>query len=1089
MVDIHDDLGLEMQGDYQNAMDSFDETLSKYNKFRQEKKAGVTPQPGAAAPQEGAKPAPKELPENPTFWDKAEHYVWDDGVKQVIGGGIDAIKEVNDTIQDIYDWGTQNIDMLKGLGGANLDIADAMLPNIAESDGTGGQLIRGAAQFLTAFIPATGALKALGLGNKLVQAMAAGAAVDFSAFDPLQSRLSNWAKEAGISTQLTDYLAADANDTALEGRFKNAVEGIGIGALTEGIFKAARVMKGVTKSKEVVTKTGAEVAAEKAAQQKTLMEAKAELQVVREVPKDFMVAQKHNFGFTKDAEGAAKLAKVRDEFLAGKSMDKLDYIGEHMKHVETPEEAINVMKLLSDGLMDSDKAPRNLKLVQESAAVMGMNLDEATRIAMDTGTSMRSMDARILAARELSAKLSLKVDEIAKKINGGLSTDADLVRLDSLMESLATVSHAKDTAIREWGRAGRAQRIKVNGEGLARMTRGELEELSAQLKQNSGSFAKRWSMLTDEYQRNALVRKGLANHSGWDVPFHVWVNSILSGPATHVNNIAMNIAFHVTDLGETAIAATKNMLSGGGEVTWAEFGTRVGSIFTSFFDGLKVAKTALKDGESALRGKTKFDYTPLSGATIGKDGLMGKFTDGLIKLTGIPSKMLVGADEFFRFMAQRGEINAQALRYARKKGLSKGDVFKEFVEKFENNKSMDRLTREERVIKQAVAQKGDYLTFTEQLGPTGQALLNTIKKTPGLRYAIPFVTTPMNLMKNVGRRTPGLAKYMREVADDLAAGGARAEMAKARMNMGQLFIGVGGVLAANGYLTGGADKSNRDRNYLIDRQPYSIKIGDKWVAFNKADPFGAFLGVCADMTELAPQMSDADFGELMGAAVTMISRNILSKTYLKGLTDALMAASDPQRYGESWIQNAASSFVPYSSLMNQLNRGLLDNDIREVDGLITTIQKKMPWVSQGLPPKRHAVTGAPITYGEGGLGGLNPYYARTESQDPVLQEMYRIGFTPGDMPKSLLIGGKRGPLSLKDYDQLQQMVTQYRNGAGRTMHEQMAYIIQTPGYQRADNDEKKDILDRVKTQYRRAGKRLFQRTRPDIVEQIKNLRG
>ena len=64
--------------------------------------------------------------------------------------------------------------------------------------------------------------------------MTIGAIADFVAFKEHEDRLSNLIKEWPIlGNPITQYLAADKSDNWLEGRFKNALEGAGIGALAE----------------------------------------------------------------------------------------------------------------------------------------------------------------------------------------------------------------------------------------------------------------------------------------------------------------------------------------------------------------------------------------------------------------------------------------------------------------------------------------------------------------------------------------------------------------------------------------------------------------------------------------------------------------------------------------------------------------------------------------------------------------------------------------------------------------------------------------------------------------------------------------
>jgi ethanolamine utilization protein EutQ (cupin superfamily) len=78
--------------------------------------------------------------------------------------------------------------------------------------------------------------------------MLAGAVTDFAAFDPHEERLSNMLKNIGegdtvFNNAITEYLAMDETDSAIEGRLKQAIEGLGIGAVSDGLFAAAKWLR------------------------------------------------------------------------------------------------------------------------------------------------------------------------------------------------------------------------------------------------------------------------------------------------------------------------------------------------------------------------------------------------------------------------------------------------------------------------------------------------------------------------------------------------------------------------------------------------------------------------------------------------------------------------------------------------------------------------------------------------------------------------------------------------------------------------------------------------------------------------------
>lgn len=136
---------------------------------------------------------------------------------------------------------------------------------------TTGQIISTTAQVLPEFLLLTKALRvaegatflesmqAGKLGSRFptlarylkwgLEGSAAGAITDFTAFDPKQPRLANILVEQfpSLSAIIPEYLMSDPSDSALEGRFKNSIEGflmgLPLGMAAGGIFEALKVSK------------------------------------------------------------------------------------------------------------------------------------------------------------------------------------------------------------------------------------------------------------------------------------------------------------------------------------------------------------------------------------------------------------------------------------------------------------------------------------------------------------------------------------------------------------------------------------------------------------------------------------------------------------------------------------------------------------------------------------------------------------------------------------------------------------------------------------------------------------------------------
>jgi hypothetical protein len=156
---------------------------------------------------------------------------------QVLGGARDAFVEVMQTVNSLGDW-------MRARGIGPQWEAQIQIPEVRQAEGFDEQAVRSISQFLTAFVPGAKLVKGLGVARQITQSMLAGALTDFAAFDPDAPRLSDLLNNlpAPLKNPLTQFLAHDPDDPEAMSRLKNALEGLGLGALTDALLLAARTM-------------------------------------------------------------------------------------------------------------------------------------------------------------------------------------------------------------------------------------------------------------------------------------------------------------------------------------------------------------------------------------------------------------------------------------------------------------------------------------------------------------------------------------------------------------------------------------------------------------------------------------------------------------------------------------------------------------------------------------------------------------------------------------------------------------------------------------------------------------------------------
>ncbi|UNK77879.1 hypothetical protein MNQ96_09755 [Sphingopyxis granuli] len=192
-----------------------------------------------------------------------------------------------------------------------------------------------------------------------------------------------------------------------------------------------------------------------------------------------------------------------------------------------------------------------------------------------------------------------------------------------------------------------------------------------------------------------------------------------------------------------------------------------------------------------------------------------------------------------------------------------------------------------------------------------------------------------------------------------------------------------------------------------------------------------------------------------GAALWLasVAANLGSRTWLTGMTDALDALLEPERYSGSFISKLiGSATVPTGSA--QLAR-TLDPTMRETPDIGSYMQSRMPGKSDDLFPKRD-VWGQPIV-GEGGVGPdiVSPIWTSTDRRDPITAEALRVGATVSPPSK--------GDMTPKQFDRLQPVV-------GNLARRWIGELIASPEYRAMDRDSQADEIGDLMSKARKAAK-------------------
>lgn len=1053
-------------------------------------------------------------------------------VPAIASGAMKAVSNVAESLDELWDWAGENWEPLNELHSElkNVPLSDEsqyQLPQIKLDTNT-GKIVETGTQFLTVFLPMTQGLKAVGMGGKLTQ-IAAGATADYAAFAPNSGRLADAVQSLApeLKIPVVSYLTTNETDTDFEARMKNVVDGaLGgavVGSLGDVFMKSIKALKGT------VTPEMASEMLDQAASRRTLAESVADHNARAEAGRTVAGTFEQGRFFTQTPDEVAD--DIGKRLLAGEDFTKVaDQI--NFDYLENGDQLRNIVNSLSE------KMPELLKrggfnlshnwddVIKEAKKDLEMNGFDLSAKMQKTTDAVKNLDTHVFVMKELHAASSKRLDDLANTIMTSGGSPEDLVRFKRQMLIQGEIQSMVKGTSSAIGRALNAHKMVHAGTMVPK------ELLDMSLNASGGSelvrdIAKRFSAITDPAAKTKFIAEASKATTLDKVQFY-WINSLLSSPTTWVINATSNLGVVANTVLESTVAATRNAVKGEGDITFGAVGDQLAGMWHGLTDAVKISAEAMRamgrfatNGDTAALKETlgnpenvgtawqslvkqtsaidptqasKFDYDLDPQNAKNMSGFIGKATQLLNGVIGTPGRVLLATDELFKTIHYRGYMHMQASITGRKEGL-KGAELQEYITNYLTNP----LTKDH---KEAL-NFAKYGTFQNDLGKAGRGLQTIVREVPLTRFVMPFVRTPTNIIKYAIHHSPfmaypGFRKLSTQMSEDIAAGGVRKELAEAKVATGSMLFAVAGLMAANGILTGGADKEYKDGTAaLIGKQEYSIKIGDRQYSFSRLDPFGMFFGVTADMYELASKMDEREWSETAGGLILAFSNNLANKTYLKGLidfSDAILKSNGSASKTEKWLTSFATSFIP--NFMNQTNRIHIDNQLKEVSSFMDAVKARVYGLSQEVAPRRDPITGEIKTTSDGLLGGYLPIYNQEVKDDPLLHELYTIGYKPTALPDTLISKSREGKADIKlsgaEKDRLHVLYTQEARIGGRNLQEFLREMIQSPGYQRLPDtgpeqygtDSKVKRVQEVVTRFRNVGKKMLIRESASVNSKI-----
>lgn len=546
------------------------------------------------------------------------------------------------------------------------------------------------------------------------------------------------------------------------------------------------------------------------------------------------------------------------------------------------------------------------------------------------------------------------------------------------------------------------------------------------------------------------------------------INALLSGPGTQEVNIVSNMVNGLLIPIEQALGGIAT-----GNSRMVIHSTRqmqgyVAGLFDSVSTALKAGwwNDAILD---PFNGKLEADVDSKA-TTLGG------------KVVTLPSRALMTMDEFFKQSQYRGAIFADASHLARDKGL-KGEARTAFIKQY----IKDSYTETGAATRGLPLMQARRSTFTEPLEP---GILTDLQrnaiKYPLVRFFIPFIRTPVNILSQTFQHFPVIGLASKRLKADLNAGGVRASQAIGRQIVGTALVGSAGYLAASGYITGAGPSDPRIRAvWLKNNQPYSFKIPQEdgsieWVSFARLEPLSNVFSIAADAVEIMnDEFNEAESTMLIQALTIAVMENTVNKTFTQGIHDAMLLVVGGPQSGAA-ARNFVASFVP--NITNQTNG---DNTMREVRSMADAILARTGLYNQ-VDPKRN-VLGEPVVRTLPKYDPLGLTHRDLRVQDPVLTEITRMAIKNQSVSEnpSRTVGTGPNEVDLAEipftenqtvYDRWIELTGTVEIG-GKTLRQSLEKMIESKDYKDAPEGNepgtKGAIIRKVISAYREKAKGSF----------------
>jgi hypothetical protein len=858
---------------------------------------------------------------------------------QTIGGISSAVRQFAIGLDALGDWFNQNVVDLT-LPDTGIDLVDRFLERAA---GTGqevpapetatGQAMRTIAQFLTGFVPVFraararevpeaigrvvapvaaaiagargGAARGAAVGEAVGRAVGesltaagAGAAADALVRSGHDERLARLLNEVPLLRgPVTEYLAGDLDDSELEGRFKNAIEGFGLGLAGDGLFQAVRAIARARRTAIEEIRAGGPAGEPPAPQTRRGAEASTA---------DQSVASDAGRPAATSSSGVASGERNTLSTLAPSAERQDAAARSQYSALYNPSGNFANRQIAPSQLRGRSISDRSEELVIEASSGrrvyhayndVGTLRGLANAGSADLEATLRSVAeipgaqfvrARVKDLSEIESKIRIgrAPREIGDYLGGRIIADTPQA-LEELVQRLQATGRvlAVDNTLATPNPVGyRAIHVQIAGDnGLSAEVQLLPREIAAAQDRVHGLYRqyRRRDLVDDEVAAERAARQ--AEREAFEAAWRAWLERTGAGRSDPGVSSALLVpgATILRAVGQESIPSDDTAGSSAGGADDAEARTdndsrtgaqvrgalpsRPSHLLTTLPAQAAAAEraglapwrqgrsepsaneasalvygavSALQDlvrQAAASEGGPRLDRPSGEvGIDLERAGTLGAIVDFIdhARAGGAPRD---GANSLAQFN-YRATLHAEAYRRGVGEGLSGEALAARVAAIVANPPAHIRLRAAGQSETRALLDtSSDYVRRLVRLRNARGA--DDSQPFEPLLLTLPLLAQPEQML-DYGLRPP-LSLYASRLRDDLSAGGARGELARAQLGVGGAIMLLAGNATAEGRITGAA---------ATDGAPaHSLRIGGQWQRYDPHGPVGRVLGFAADL--------------------------------------------------------------------------------------------------------------------------------------------------------------------------------------------------------------------------------------------------